>query len=144
VAQAVIGSHLRVFRWCDLKALLGTSFAQWHRHKAPRLGASLAFYTLLSIAPLPLVAVSIAGLVFGRQAAVSDLIYQVQDLAARTDAKALQAGAKAVQALLEGARNTTQGVIATIFGLITLLLGASAVLVELQDALNTNMGSTST
>jgi membrane protein len=83
------------------------------------------------------VTVSIAGLIFGKQAAVSDLVYQVQDLAGKTDAKAVQAGAKAVQSLLQGARNTTQGVIATVFGLITLFFGASGVLVELHDALNT-------
>jgi membrane protein len=76
------------------------------------------------------VAVSIAGLAFGQQAAVGDLVYQVQDLAG-------PAGAKAVQALLEGARNTTHGIIATIIGLITLLFGASGVLIELHDALNT-------
>jgi membrane protein len=121
---------LKSFRWCDIKALLGDSFSEWSRHKAPRLGASVAFYTLLSLAPLLLVAVSIAGLAFGQQAAVGDLVYQVQDLAG-------PAGAKAVQALLEGARNTAHGVIATIIGLITLLFGASGVLIELHDALNT-------
>jgi membrane protein len=121
---------LKSFRWCDIRALLGASFAEWSRHKAPRLGASVAFYTLLSLAPLLLVAVSIAGLAFGQQAAVGDLVYQVQDLAG-------PAGATAVQALLEGARNTTHGVIATIIGLITLLFGASGVLIELHDALNT-------
>ena len=44
----------------DIKALLGESFSEWSRHKGARLGASLAFYTLLS-----LVVVSVAGLVFG-------------------------------------------------------------------------------
>jgi membrane protein len=85
---------------------------------------------MLSLAPLMLVAVSIAGLAFGQQAAVSDLVYQVQDLVG-------PAGATAVQVLLEGARNTTHGVIATIIGLITLLFGASGVLIKLHDALNT-------
>ena len=95
-----------------------------------RRGASVAFYKLLSLAPLLLVAVSIAGLVFGQQAAVSDLVYQVQGLAG-------PAGAKAVRAVLEGARNTAHGVVATIIGLTTLMFGASGVLIELHDALNT-------
>jgi membrane protein len=128
---------LTSLRWCDLKELFGASFAEWNRHNAPRLGASVAFYTLLSLAPLLLVAISIAGLIFGKQAAASDLVYQVENLAGKTDAKAVQAGARAVQSLLEGARNTTQGVMATIFGFITLLFGASGMLVELHDALNT-------
>ena len=53
---------LKAFRWCDIKALLTDSFGDWTRHKAPRLGASLAFYTLLSLTPLLLVVVSIVGL----------------------------------------------------------------------------------
>src|SRR5438045_623128 len=51
---------LKSFRWCDIKLLLGDSFGEWNRHKAPRLGASLAFYTLLSLAPLLLVVVSMS------------------------------------------------------------------------------------
>ena len=121
---------LRSFRWCDIQALLGESFSEWTRHKAPRLGASLAFYTLLSIAPLLLLAVSVAGMVFGHKAAESDLVWQIQDLAG-------PAGAKAIQALLEGSQNTTHGIVATLAGLVTLLFGASGVLIELRDALNT-------
>src|SRR5438270_13980574 len=121
---------LRSFRWCDIRSLLSDSVAEWSRHKAPRLGASLAFYTLLSLTPLLLVAVSVAGLAFGQQLAESDLVYHVPELAGT-------AGAKAVQALLEGSKNTTHGIIATGIGLVTLLFGASGVLIELRDALNT-------
>lgn len=121
---------LKSFRLREVIALLSDSFDAWSRHKAPRLGASLAFYTLLSITPLLLVAVSIVGLVFGRAAAQSELVYQIQGLVGPQ-------GAKAAEALLEGAKNTTHGVIATIFGLITLLFGASGVMIELRDALNT-------
>ena len=40
---------LRSFRWCDLRALFSDTVNEWYKHKAPRLGASLAFYTLLSL-----------------------------------------------------------------------------------------------
>ena len=53
------------FCWCDLVSMFTASFSEWSRHKAPRLGASLAFYTLLSIAPLLLVLVSVVSLVLG-------------------------------------------------------------------------------
>src|SRR5580704_5924850 len=69
---------LMAFRWCDIQALLGESFSEWNRHKGPRLGAALAFYTLLSLTPLLLIVVSIAGLVFGRQAAQSQIVWQIQ------------------------------------------------------------------
>ena len=118
------------FRWRDLISVLTASFGEWGRHKAPRLGAALAFYTLLSIAPLLLVLVSIVGLVLGHQRAEADIIAQVQALVGTQ-------GAAAAQALLEGSRNTTHGIIATAFGLVTLLFGASGVLIELRDALNT-------
>ena len=121
---------LRSLRWCDVQALLSESFSGWIKHKAPRLGASLAFYTLLSITPLLLIAVSVAGMVFGHKAAESDLVWQIQDLAG-------PAGARAIEALLEGSRNTTHGIIATLVGVLTLLFGASGVLIELRDALNT-------
>lgn len=121
---------LTAFRWCDIKALITESFDEWSRHKAPRLGASLAFYTLLSLTPLILVVVSIVGLVFGHDAAQRDIVQQVRMLIGAP-------GAKAIQAVLEGSRNTTHGVIATTVGIITLLFGASGVLIELQDALDT-------
>jgi membrane protein len=121
---------LTAFRWCDIKALLSESVAEWNRHNGPRLGAALAFYTLLSFAPLLLVAVGIAGLVFGREAAQSQIVWQMQDLVGPS-------GAQAIKAVLEGARNTTHGILATLLGLLTLLFGASGVLIELRDALNT-------
>ncbi|MGA8028397.1 MAG: YihY/virulence factor BrkB family protein [Bryobacteraceae bacterium] len=121
---------LTSFRWCDLKALLSDSFDGWSKHNATRLGASLAFYTLLSLAPLLLVVVSIVGMVFGHTAAQRDIVQQVRILVG-------PAGANATKAFFEGSRNTTHGLIATVLGLITLLLSASGVLIELRDALNT-------
>src|SRR5919206_3319240 len=71
---------LKAFRWCDVKALVNESFDEWSKHKAPRLGASLAFYTLLSLTPLLLVVVSIVGMVFGHKTAERDIVQQVQML----------------------------------------------------------------
>ncbi len=121
---------LKSFRWCDFQSLFSESFDSWSKHKAPRLGASLAFYTLLSLTPLLLVVVAIVGLVFGHTTAQRDIVQQVQMLIGTQ-------GAKATEALLEGSRNTTHGIIATTAGLLTLLFGASGVMIELRDALNT-------
>ena len=121
---------LHSFSWNTVKVLLGESFAVWQRQNGSRLAASLSFYTLLSLTPLLLIVVSIAGLVFGRQAAQSQLLWQIQQLVGTQ-------GANAIQPLLQGARNTTQGVLATVLGLLTFLFGASGVLVELRNALNT-------
>ena len=121
---------LRSFRWRDIKALLTESLDEWSRHKAQRLGASLAFYTLLSLTPLLLAAVSIAGLVFDATAAERHLVEQVRSLVGI-------AGAMAIQVLLEGAHSTAHGVLGALLGLLTLFFGASGVLIELRDTLNT-------
>src|SRR4051794_11368313 len=110
--------------------LLKTTAISWSRDKVPRLGASLAFYTMLSLAPMLVVVMSIAGMVFGKKAAEGQIVWQIQDLVGSQ-------GATAIQNLLEDARRPSTGALATAVGLITLFLGATAVINELRDALNT-------
>jgi membrane protein len=121
---------LRSFRWRDVWAILSESFEGWNKHNAPRLGAALSFYTLLSIAPLLLVLVAVVGFTLGRQSAESDVVGQVGALAG------IQ-GAIVAKSLLEGSRGTAHGIVATVFGVVTLLFGASGVLIELREDLNT-------
>ena len=121
---------LKSFRWWDVKILLIDSLDAWNRQKAPRLGASLAFYTLLSVTPLLVVIVSVVSLVFGHIAAQQGIVQQVRMLVGPV-------GAQAIEALLRGSRNATHGILATVLGLVTLFFGASGVLIELRDALNT-------
>jgi membrane protein len=100
----------------------------WTRVNAPRLGAALAFYTMLSMTPLLVICVSIAGIVFGAQAAEGRIAGEIQNLAGPV-------GAQAIQSLLVHSAKFS-GVLAALVGLVTLLCGASGVLVELQDSLN--------
>lgn len=117
-------------RWRGFKKLLGETSSAWNRHNAPRLGAALAFYTMLSLAPLSLLAVGIGGMAFGRKAAEGQIVWQVREVVGMT-------GANAIAAILQGSGNGKQGVIASIVGIVVLLIGASAMFVELRDALNT-------
>jgi membrane protein len=121
---------LKSFRWRDIQSILAESFEGWSKHNAPRLGAALSFYTLLSLAPLLLVLVAVVSFATGHQTAEAAVIRQVQALMGAE-------GAVIAQSLLEGSRNTTHGIVATLFGVLTLLFGASGVLLELRDALNT-------
>jgi len=121
---------LKKLGWDDILYLGGYSVNEWIRHKAPRLGASLAFYTLLSLAPLLLVVVSIGGLALGRQAAETDLIERVTELVGAQ-------GAEAIHVLLGASQHTVHGVIGAILGVVTLFFGATSVLIELRDALDT-------
>ena len=115
--------------WSDWKLVLTESTTCWSKHNAPRMGAALAYYTLLSLMPLLLVLISIAGLVFGTRAAEDRVMDQMQFFIGYQRAKILEA-------LLEGAQNKAEGVLATVMGTLVLLFGATGMLVELREALN--------
>jgi membrane protein len=102
----------------------------WWEDNALRLGASLAYYTLFAIAPVLLVAIAIAGFVFGPEAVRGEIVGQMQGLVGRD-------GAEAVQALLEGASRRQSGVLATIVGSVTFIFAATGAFLELQTVLDT-------
>lgn len=102
---------------------------QWLDDKAPRLAASLAFYTLLSLAPMLVLSVSVAGLAFGEDAARGQIAGQLQGLLG-------DSGAAAVQGVLANAKTPSSGVIGTIVGIAIALFGASGVFGELQSSLD--------
>ncbi len=110
--------------------LLKATFQEWWKDNTFRFSASLAFYTIFSIAPVLLIAVGLASLFLRRATAVDRLIFELQSLVG------LQ-GAQAIRQVLEAQSGFGDSTWAILTGLITLLLGASAVFAELQTALNT-------
>jgi len=110
--------------------LLKETAKEWSEDKVPLYAAALAYYTVFSLAPLLLIAIAIAGVVFGEEAARGQLDSQIQGLVG-------QEGATAIQTMIQ---NTQQpgsgGIIASIIGVITLLFGASGVFGQLQESLN--------
>ena len=121
--------RLRRLDWSVIRLLLNDSMAGWTRHNTPRLGAALAFYTLLSLMPLLLIVISIAGLVFGTSAAQAGVLREIQNLVG-------EQRARIVQVLLEGTQNKADGFAAAALGTVTLIFGASGMLMELRAALN--------
>jgi membrane protein len=113
----------------DLWDLVKAAASGWVDDYAQSMGAALAYYTMFSIAPLLLIVISIAGLVFGDQAARGEIFSQLEGMLGGP-------GALAVQGLLESVRKPTQSVTATIIGGAVLLIGATSVFGELQDALD--------
>jgi membrane protein len=111
--------------WMLFKRALGG----WWSDNVPRLGASLAYYTLFSIAPVLLVAIAIAGFVFGANAVRGEVVAQLRDLVG-------EQGARTVQSLLESANRPAAGVFATVVGVITFILTSTGAFLELQAALN--------
>jgi membrane protein len=113
-----------------LGSLLKQSYNAWSEDKAPRLGAALAYYTIFSLAPLLIIVIGIAGLVFGEQAAHGQLFREIKDTVGT-------GGASAIEDLLKNTQQTGGSWLATIIGFVVLLLGATGLFVQLQDALNT-------
>jgi membrane protein len=113
--------------------LLQGTIASWSNLNAPRLGAALAFYTMLSLAPLLVVCIAVAGLAFGREAAEGQIVWQIQSLVGVE-------GGQAIQSVLKSAAKPATGVVATVVGLLVLLFGASGVFGELRDSLNAVWG----
>ena len=111
-------------------ALFRQAGAAWLADNAPRLGAALAFYTLFSLAPVLIVAVSVAGFVFRAKAAQGEIVRQFQGLMGTQ-------GATAIETIIQSSNRPTLGVFATLLGLLAILVGASGAFNELQDALNT-------
>ncbi len=115
--------------WRNISALLTGSASEWNTHNAPRLGAALAFYTLLSVAPLLVVATAMGGFFFGSRKAGDEMARQIYAVAG-------PAGAKVVASILGGTRDARHGILATVSSVVVLFFGASGVLIELRDALN--------
>jgi len=113
----------------SLKELIQGVISTWSEINAPRLGAALSFYTMLSIAPLLVVSIAIAGRVFGEQAARGQIVWQIENLVGHD-------GGQAIQTMLEHAHRPGAGIVAGVIGILTLLFGASGVFLELRDALN--------
>lgn len=97
--------------------------------RTPTRAAALAYYTFFSIAPVVIIAIAVAGIVFGHDAAQGAISQQLEGLIGGT-------AARAVEDLITGASGPRSGVIATLLGSLALLFGATGVFAELQDALN--------
>jgi membrane protein len=110
-------------------SLLKETYTKWSDRQAPRLGASVAFYSILSFAPLLVLITAVIALVFGHQSAQGALVNEARELIGAR-------GADTVQTLLKNAQQPASGVFASLVAFVMLLFGASGVFSELQDALN--------
>ena len=110
--------------------LLKEAGAAWLVDNAPRFGAALAFYTLFSLAPVLIVAVSIAGFIFGEKAAQGEIVRQFQGLMGMQ-------GATAIETIIQSTNRHGLGPFSAALGLVAILIGGSGAFNELQDALDT-------
>jgi membrane protein len=110
--------------------LLKSAIEKWIAHKDARQGAALAYYSVFSIGPLTVIAIAIAGFVFGQDAARGEVQSELSGVVGQT-------AADAINSMLAGADKPHQGFLATLFGAVVLLFTALGVVVQLKDAFNT-------
>jgi membrane protein len=102
---------------------------KWIADKAAKLGASLSFYTIFSLAPLLIIAISVAGLIFGEEAARGEIVGQIKGLVGNE-------GAELVQIALKNSSNPESGLISLAVSMVTLAIGSTVVFIELQESLD--------
>ncbi|MEO6276592.1 MAG: YihY/virulence factor BrkB family protein [Roseateles sp.] len=125
------GALVEASRWslATWWSLIKSSLSCWLDDYAPSMGAALAYYTVFSLAPLIVIIVSVAGLVFGAEAVRGEVFGQIAGL--------MGAGpAKAVEDMLASVSKPSTGVMGTLIGVVVLLIGATTVFGELQDSLD--------
>src|SRR5437762_2003479 len=110
-------------------SLLKQAAAAWSNDRAASMGAALAFYSAFSLAPLLVIVIAVAGMVYGVDAARGAVVKQFSVLLGPV-------GADALEKLLVAAAFEGSGIVATILGLAVLFVGATTVLVELEDDLD--------
>lgn len=110
--------------------ILVLAVTRWSDDRGPQLGAAIAFYTMFAVAPLLVVAIAVAGAVFGEEAARGQIVGEIEGLVG-------QAAAKGIEAMIESAWRHPNGLWASLLGMATLLVGATGVFAELRRALNT-------
>src|ERR1700678_1397058 len=113
----------------DFFSLIGAAASGWVEDNALRLSAALAYYSIFSLAPLLIIIIAVAGLIFGEAAARGHIADQMRQLAGAR-------AAEAIQALVVGTSRKGESLSATIFGVSVMLFGASGAFGELKGALN--------
>lgn len=109
--------------------LFSETCARWYGNNPWQQSAALAYYAIFAIAPLLIIAVAMAGLVFGVQATANQIVGAIEGLVG-------QELAIAIQSLLKSANRPESGKIATLIGVVTLFVGAAGVVLQLKSSLN--------
>jgi membrane protein len=109
--------------------LVKQTLSEYSTDEVPRRAAALAYYTVLSLAPLVIICIAIAGLFFGHDAAQRQIVEQMSSLFG-------EQGGKAISEVAQAGQRPAAGMLASIFGMVILIIGATGVFGELHETLN--------
>ncbi len=113
--------------------ILKESASAFSEHKALKLSASLAYYTIFSLAPMLIVIIALCSFFFGREAIEGRVYSQLNEFVGNN--AALQ-----IEQVIKNTHLSGNTAIATIIGVVALIIGATGVFTEIQDSINTVWG----
>jgi membrane protein len=130
-------SHIKVKDYIisiptHIKNLLGSikrTAIEWYHNDAQTQAAALAYYTTFSIAPLLIIAIAVAGFLFGEEAARGQVQKQLLGLVGPN-------GATVIESMMKSTQHTDAGILATLLGIFVLLFGATGAFAQMQSAIN--------
>ncbi|RYZ91970.1 MAG: hypothetical protein EOO68_23290, partial [Moraxellaceae bacterium] len=132
----VVPMRFQPIQFHTVKTLAVETFNKWNDDKASRLAAALAYYTIISLPALIILIIASAGMFLGEEAARGQVVQQLQSLLGHEGAKSIE------EMIASASRAEAKSVRASILSSATLAFGATAVVIQLQDALNTIWGVT--
>ena len=109
--------------------LLKTTILEFINDNVIKYCAALAYYTILSLAPLLLIIISLVGIFFGKAAVQGQVYAQINQFVGNDEATQ-------IQDIIKNIQQNNHGLIASVFGIIVFLIGASGIFAEIQDSIN--------
>lgn len=117
------------FRIKNIPKLIARAYSEMIDDKAFKMAAALSYYAVFSLGPLLIIAIAIAGFIFGEEASKGVIFYEMKNLIGPD-------GAAVIETIIKGASNTSTGIFASALSVILLILGSVGVFIELQESLN--------
>ena len=117
---------MKIAQWLDVGK---KTVVAWSDDFAPSMGAAISYYTMFSLAPLLVLVIAVAGLVFGAEAVQGQIASQLSSLMGDDTAKA-------VEGMIKSASISDNGIWASLLSIGVLIVGATSVFGELQSALD--------
>ncbi|MEX0741769.1 MAG: YihY/virulence factor BrkB family protein, partial [Phycisphaeraceae bacterium] len=121
------GKQMQIKRWWGVAKEAGSD---WLAHGAMMHAAALAFYAMLSLAPLVVLLLAVVGMVWGQQAAEGELLNQTREMVGED-------GAQMIQTVVKESDNPSARNLSAILGLVMIIVAATGVFTQLQTSLNT-------
>ena len=125
-----IMKHEEKITWSGIWEVFKNAASGFSRNRVTKLSASLAYYTVFSLAPMLVVIIYLASLFWSQSAIEGNIVKQLQDLIGSTSATQIQS------IIQNASMNSVGSTFAAAVGIVTLIIGATTVFTDMQSSLN--------